>query len=34
MFLIDWINWVLEALGLSNKQARIVILGTNQHHGK
>mmetsp|Transcript_22676 Transcript_22676/g.55995 ORF Transcript_22676/g.55995 Transcript_22676/m.55995 type:complete len:182 (-) Transcript_22676:349-894(-) len=27
MFLLDWINAILQALGLSNKQARIVVLG-------
>ena len=27
MFLLDWINYILQALGLSNKQARIVVLG-------
>lgn len=29
MFLLDWINWILQTLGLSNKQARIVVLGDN-----
>mmetsp|Transcript_15614 Transcript_15614/g.37873 ORF Transcript_15614/g.37873 Transcript_15614/m.37873 type:complete len:182 (-) Transcript_15614:33-578(-) len=27
MFLLDWINYILQALGLSNKEARIVVLG-------
>mmetsp|Transcript_3206 Transcript_3206/g.6351 ORF Transcript_3206/g.6351 Transcript_3206/m.6351 type:complete len:182 (+) Transcript_3206:85-630(+) len=27
MFLLDWINYILQALGLSNKQARIIVLG-------
>jgi hypothetical protein len=34
MFLLDWINAILQALGLSNKQARIIVLGKLQFlHG-